>query len=426
MRWSQWLTGTASSSSGGLSGWSLPWRSRELGDAGGFPSMAEVMRGNGVIFACIQTRLLVFSEARFQWRSYGKQDLFGNTDLTLLEQPWPSGTTGDLLARMEVDASLAGNCYLTTADGEGRLGSAASAPSRRLVRLDPTKVRVIYTSPSGDPDGVDAQIVGYEWTNGSDSALFTADEVAHYSPIPDPDAPWRGMSWISPVLDEVNADSAAMQHKGRFFEHGATPAHVVTFPPEVKASAIEDFKKRFNATYGGSSNAFKTMFLGGGADLKPLMSDLKSLDFKAIQGHGETRVAAAAGTPPVIVGLSEGLESATYSNYGQARRRFADGTLRPLWRVAAGALQKLLTAPVGCELWYDDTDIPFLREDRLDVTQIQTTEATTIRTLIDGGFDPPSVIAAVRSQDWNLLQHTGQLSVQLQPPGTVIGASDGP
>jgi phage portal protein BeeE len=58
------------------------------------------------------------------------------------------------------------------------------------------------------------------------------------------------------------------------------------------------------------------------------------------QGAGETRIAAAAGVPPVIVGLSEGLQAATYSNYSQARRRFADGTMRPLWRNAAVARER--------------------------------------------------------------------------------------
>ena len=41
-----------------------------------------------------------------------------------------------------------------------------------------------------------------------------------------------------------------------------------------------------------------------------------------------------------------------------------------------------------------------------------------MRTLVDGGFDPDSVIAAVTTGDMTLLTHSGTLSVQLQPPGT--------
>ena len=112
--------------------------------------------------------------------------------------------------------------------------------------------------------------------------------------------------------------------------------------------------------------AYKTMYLAGGADVTIVGSDLKQLDFKLTQGAGETRIAAAAGVPPIIVGLSEGLQAATYSNYGQARRRFSDLTMRPLWGNVVGSLATIVPVPGGAELWYDDRDIPFLAEDRKD------------------------------------------------------------
>ena len=44
-------------------------------------------------------------------------------------------------------------------------------------------------------------------------------------------------------------------------------------------------------------------------------------------------------------------------------------------------------------------------------------DAQTMRTLVDGGFDPASVVAAVTTGDMNKLIHTGKTSVQLQAPG---------
>ena len=94
----------------------------------------------------------------------------------------------------------------------------------------------------------------------------------------------------------------------------------------------------------------------------------------------------------MIVGLSEGLQAATYSNYGQARRRFADLTMRPLWRNAAGSLEWIINTPQvnagRAELWYDERDIAFLQEDRKDLAEIQTANASAMRQLIDGGFEP--------------------------------------
>jgi hypothetical protein len=58
-------------------------------------------KSNGVIFACMLVRQMLFSEARFAFRRFtdGRPgDLFGNTDLRVLERPGgrqsPSVTTG--------------------------------------------------------------------------------------------------------------------------------------------------------------------------------------------------------------------------------------------------------------------------------------------------------------------------------------------
>jgi hypothetical protein len=172
----------------------------------------------------------------------------------------------------------------------------------------------------------------------------------------------------------------------------------------------------FSSQHEGSHNAYRTLYLGAGADATVVGKDLQQLEFKQTQGAGETRIAAAAGVPPVIVGLSEGLQAATYSNYGQARRRFADGTMSPLWRNAAASLARIIDVPSDAELWYDARDIPFLKEDLKDAAEIQGMEAQTIRTLVDAGFIPETVVEAVVAGEFNRLEHSRLFSVQLQPP----------
>ena len=172
-------------------------------------------------------------------------------------------------------------------------------------------------------------------------------------------------------------------------------------------------------------NAYKTLNLYPGADIVSVGSDFRQADFKQVQGAGETRIAAAAGVPPVIVGLSEGLQAATYSNYSQARRRFADGTIHPLWQNAAGSLEVIAPRAglrgggTNVRLWYDVWGVPFLREDATDQAAIAQQQATTIKTYIDSGFTPESAVAAVEAGDSGLLEHSGLVSVQLQPPGSV-------
>ena len=370
---------------------------------------------NGIVFGLIGVRMRLFSEARFQWQriTKGRPDtLFGNRDLEVLERPWRNGTTADLLARMELDSSLAGNAYFY------RNGN-------RLRRLRPDQVDIILGSPTNSADGLDTEPVGYLWwpkgrANG-DPVTLLAHDVAHFAPSPDPDAEFRGMSWLTPVLEEIRSDTAATLHKGKFFDNAATPNMVVSLdksiPKDQFLAFVEEMRK-----HEGAGNAYQTMWLAGGADAKVVGADMRQLDFKITQGAGETRIATASGIAPLIAGLSEGLQSATYSNYGQARRSVSDIWLRPQWRQAAGALESVLPLPPpdgdgAVRLWYDERDVPFLQEDLKDDSAIAQQRAATISSLVQAGYEPPSVVAAVESNDFSKLVHSGLYSVQLQPPG---------
>lgn len=370
-------------------------------------------KANGIVFACILSRLLVFSEARFQWRQMVQgrpADLFGTGELAVLEVPWENGTTGELLGRMEQDASLAGNSFW-------------ARRQNRLVRLRPDWVTIVQGSRTGD--WWDRELAGYVVRDpaGGQSALLDPQAVAHYSPIPDPEANWRGMSWLTPIVRELQADKAMTAHKLKFFENAATPNVAIKFDPQITVEQVREFQRIVEEGHAGWENAYRTLYLGGGADLTVIGSTMEQMTFKTTQGAGETRIAAAAGVPPVLVGLSEGLQAATYSNYGQARRRFADGTIRPLWRMAAASLQRLVTPPAGATLWYDDRDIPFLREDEKDAAEIAGIQAATVQKLVDAGFDPDAAVQAAAAGDMRVLTgtHSGLYSVQLQPPGNEGG-----
>lgn len=395
-------------------------------------------KSNGTVFACILARQRVFSEARFQFRRFedGRpQGLFDDLSLALLKRPWMGGTTGELLSRMEQDASLAGNFWATRADDEGRLGKAARGDGLRIVRLRPDRVKILIGSRSGNPHAPDATVLGYLHTapaTGMHPEIETflmPDEAVHYSPIPDPDARFRGMSWLTPLMKEIEADKLATIHKGKFFQNAAVPNFAMTFDKDTGEDEFDEFVEKFNAEHKGAWNAYKTLFLMGGADIKPLTTDFKQLEFATTQGKGESRIASAAEVPPSWVGFSEGLQGSALNagNFNSARRRFADGTIRPLWRIAAASLERLVEVPTGAELWYDDRDISFLREDQKDVAEIQSKQAVALRALTDAGYDPDAAVRFLTSDDLGQLlgSHSGLFSVQLQPPGGPEGEPAG-
>jgi phage portal protein BeeE len=372
-------------------------------------------KSSAVVFACMDVRSKLFSEARFQFRQVraGRPgDLFGTPALQMLETPWAGGTTGDLLMRMIQYADLAGNAFV-----------ARSRDGVALLRPDWVDIVTGSSDPDADAWSPDASVVGYVYhpggRNSSQPATsYLPDQVAHFAPIPDPEARFRGMSWLTPIIREIMADKAATLHKERFFENAATPNLLVKFDLD-SVEKMRPWIDLFREQHEGSANAYRTLFLNSGTDATPIGNTFQEMEFKVTQGAGETRIAAAAGTPPVIVGLSEGLQSATYSNYGLAMRRFADLTMRPLWRNAAASLAPIVNVPSGAELWYDDRDVPALADDGKARAEILNANVSTIHTLVSAGYDPDSAIEAVTSGDLSKLQHTGLYSVQLQPAGSV-------
>lgn len=379
---------------------------------------SAAIKSSGPVFSLVLARLQLFSQARFQWTRFqggAATDLFGSAELGVLERPWPGGTTGDLLGRMELNVSGAGNSYVrrTRAD--------------RVNVLPPHWVIIVLgseTDAEHPAEAPDVEVAGYVYDppNGR-MQFYPADgsngRVAHYAPIPDPDFHFLGMSWITPVIREMQADGLATEHKARYFQNAATPNMAIKFDAAVKLQQVKEFKELMEEEHRGVANAYKTLYLGGGADPSVIGSDMRQMDFAATQGKGESRLAAAAGVPPSWVGFSEGLQGSALNagNFTAQRRRLSDGTLEHLWTNAAASLEPLLTPPdSGASLWYTTRSVAFMREDAGELASIQQKQASTITSLVRDGFTPESAVAAVGNNDMSLLKHTGLTSVQLLPP----------
>ncbi len=373
----------------------------------------EGLRGSGPVFGLISVRANAFAEARFQWQDVTTNELAGRQGLGILERPWPNGTTSDLLKRIEVDVSLAGNAYVR-----------AVPDGVEMMRPDWVDVATAI-----DDRGV-RRLIGYVyWPDGKDrsrSIVLLPDEVAHHVEMPDPMRPFCGMSWMTPVARDIDSDTYMTRHKVTFFTNAATPNMKLKVDRELDDPGRKLLLDQFAARHEGFENAYKTVLLEGGADLEVIGNNMRELRFDSVQAAGETRLAAAAGVPPVVVGFLQGIQAATYSNYSQAMRRYADLTVRTKWRDVAGDLETIVSRPgPNLRLWYDDADIPFLQQDAKDAVEVRKGDALTLESLIRGGFTPESAVKAVSSGKFENLEHSGLLSVQLQAPGVPTPAAEG-
>lgn len=373
-----------------------------------FHSYAQTGFGsNAIVFGLMLARAQLFSEATFKWRRQSDGKLFGTNELGVLENPWPNGSTGELLVRMIQDVDLAGNAYIRR-------------DADRLVRLRPDWVDIVLMGAGEAEQRTRWDVVGYEYylngRGGGPSEFYPVDEVAHWSPIPDPLAQYRGMSWLTPVVREINADQAMTDFKRNFLDNSATPNLLIKYQRQLTPAALKRVRDVWQSQHAGV-DGLQTAILDGGADVTVIGNNFSGMDFTNVQAAGENRIAVASGVPGIVAGLKEGLQAATYSNYEQAMRRFADITMRPLWRSACAALASLLAPQSGAVLWYDTSDIAALRQGEKDRADTFLVLATAAQQLIAAGYKADSITAAAAAQDVTLLVHSGLVSVQLQPPG---------
>jgi phage portal protein BeeE len=377
----------------------------------GFEQFAAMAYGgNAVVFGIINRRAQLFSEATFKWRRLADKKLFGNPDLAKLEVPWPGGTAGELLTRMEQDVSLAGNAFIRDCGD-------------RLERLRPDLVTIVSVITT-DAHGYQVrEVIGYIFdptSVDSDRSIeyYPVDQVCHWSPTPDPLANFRGMSWLTPVLREINADTAMTQHRDAYFRNAASPNLILKYATQLTKDQKKDIAEQAQARHGGPENAFRTMVLDAGADPMVVGNNMDQAAFTAVQAAGENRIAVAGGVSAIVVGLKEGLSASTLANYDAAVRFTVDWTFRPNWRTCCATLQKLVTVPGGCQLWYDTSDIAALQAGEKEKADTFSVDAATADGLIMAGWSPESVKTALMARDMSLLTHTGLFSVQLQPPGS--------
>ena len=354
------------------------------------------------VFSAHLVRLALFSEARFQFQALDDRHLFGTTALAKLEEPFgPDSTTGNLLARMEQDAFLAGQAYIWDAPGEDR-----------LVRLRPDWTIIVSEVVRVGGGGWYRRPVGYWWEppkgvldRRGDGFLVPAAECVHWAPVPDPQADFRGMSPLTPVMRDIQGDDGMSRYKIRYLQNDASPNMVIKYAQKIQPGTVDAIRERTAARYGGPDNAGKTLILDQGADLTLVGNSLSQMDFANVSAVGTERILAACSVPGVLVGL-EPLRGAG-RGYQESMQKLANIWARPQWRAACGALSQIVNVPPGNRLWFDTSDIAALQDGEMERGQAALVRAQALLALVQAGYTHESAIAAVDSMDLSQLKAGG-------------------
>jgi hypothetical protein len=128
------------------------------------------------------------------------------------------------------------------------------------------------------------------------------------------------------------------------------------------------------------------------------------------------RILAPSGVPGLLIGM-EPVKGAGKS-YEQVIRRFADLTLRPLWRSLCAALEPLVPdVPAGARLWVDTGDIAALQDGEQVRAQVTLIRAQALLAMQQAGYDRMSAVAAVEAGDMSQLE---EAAVPPPPPNLPV------
>ena len=396
----------------------------------------RIHRRHGVIAAAVVARSLILSQVRWRWRNSTTKKLYGNRQLAPVERPAVPFTRSRLLMTAEAHVSYAGNAFFYLPRGGAGV---------RLLR--PDWMRIVLASrlePNNPMAAHDADLIGYLYQPGASGQRYTLlpEEVAHWAPEPDPENWWRGEAWVTAVLRELAIDGQATDHIQAFFENAATPNIIYSFNKDVAPDDLRKFTRDFEAKYAGATNAYKSILIGGGADVVPVGSRIGDLALKELRGEMEGRVATRSRIPAVVLGVPTSAvtsgSSLNAGNYSETRRQWGDGWISPTIQGLCETVEHLVAVPTNdrgypdSHLWYDPDEILFLQEDRLDAATIMQAKMSAVNTAVTAGFDPDAVIEAVETGTLNPMigRHNGLPSVQqqegnpdAQPPAIAAGAT---
>lgn len=252
---------------------------------------------------------------------------------------------------------LGGNCYWLKVKGAKGQPVGIFPYSDAYVTPVPTETGLLSHYAIKDKNGVKHR--------------FEPEDIVHLKWFSvDPRNHLKAQSPTAQLANDAETDNLLTQSINSILKNDATPRSAYILDPEAGkmlsasegglSALIDKIKSKYKEAFGGKNKGDVGVFVGG--KIERLAMGFHELETEAIRSIPESRIAAVLGIPPILIGLSIGLDSATYSNYGQARLAFVQDTLMPIWVQWASAITRGLVKETGVEIRFDTDKVGALQE----------------------------------------------------------------
>lgn len=207
-----------------------------------------------------------------------------------------------------------------------------------LWPLRPDRVGPIYASGEDTENKV---IRGYSYqvpSSGSFIPIPRKDVIAFNLPDPASESGGivEGLGPAQVIAPEISADNEATSFVGTLLANYAMPGVLLKMKRDVRDEAeAMQIKAHFRSEFGGSRRGTPGI-LDAETDVKEMGFNLQQLEFPGVRNNTESRICAAFGVPPVLVGVNVGLRAGGGLGGGgvvtQLRMFFTETTLMNYWR----------------------------------------------------------------------------------------------
>jgi len=354
-----------------------------LSPDGSYPNYAISGYGrNELAYACITARAQSLPQSVMRVYPGGQGEALDEHRLRqIIEQPCPEAAEFEFFELSVTYLDLAGTLFWLVVKGRDGLPSQVwpirpdligVLPSPRnpaeftwVLRPDPNKPQIMVPIPdAGSPA----------------AAREPASMIRIRYPNPDPtDMAQRyfGMPPLRPGARAITLYNAATDFTDTLLRNHALPAAVVTTAQRIDETLHERLRASWRRAFGGGRKG-EPAFLQQGMDVKVLGLNLRDLEFPDLRAYSETRICAAIGVPPILVGAKFGLEHNAYKDYHEARLSFWEEYLFSLQRRFIDPVRtRLLPAFTGVgrrsvRVAWDNSGVPALKESESEKWQRAT------------------------------------------------------
>jgi HK97 family phage portal protein len=145
-------------------------------------------------------------------------------------------------------------------------------------------------------------IAGYTYTGPDGQKVPLEVEDVVQLKRPNPYDPFRGLSAVASILEDVQGSKAAAAFNRNFFVNGAVPGGIVESPNQVEDHEFETFTKRWRESHQGVRNAHRVAMLENGQKWVNVSYSMRDMMFDVLRQVSDEQVRRAYRYPKPMLG----------------------------------------------------------------------------------------------------------------------------